>query len=74
MGANFCYESIARMAPWDFWAHPSSLDLSEADRELTVKGPDQAPPEAIQRIQLACMKACVALRDCDIDLPHRKPS
>lgn len=74
MGANFPYESISKMGPWDFWAHPSSLTVEPADEPFITEPVERAPAESRERIQRAVIKAACELRDAEIGIPCGKPS
>lgn len=71
---NFPHESIAKMGPWDFWAHPSSIDVEPADEPFLTRPMDAIPPGSRERIQRAVYKACADLRDAEVGLPCGKPS
>lgn len=54
---------IAKMAPWDFWARPTALDLSHEDAAAIKDG--SATPEQRQRGMQAGLRA----RDILLMLP-----
>ncbi len=74
MRSNFPYASIAQMGAWDFWAKPSSLQLSSDDAVVAHDRVDTAPEAVKQRIHFAAMCAARQLRDCPAGIPYGKPS
>lgn len=63
------------MGPWDFWAHPVSLGLSESDIEVAKNASKvPPPPEAEHRIKVAAQRAADDLRYAPCGLPYGRPS
>jgi hypothetical protein len=60
-------KSIREMGPGDFWAHPTSLGLSDADVALIDLPPECCPPEVRDRMLAAAIDAFHILTNAEIE-------
>jgi hypothetical protein len=73
---TFPHDSIGAMRDGDFWARPDSLGLSETDLAFVEGDPSDCPPDALERIRIACFRAAERLNDAEeeANLSWGKPS